>query len=110
MLQTTVLTLHGISCMNCANRVKTALENREDVHHAEVNVHYAKITATDTLMDTVKKAGYRAEETQKPNVELQLSGLSGRHCIESICKTLEAVPGVIAANVSLDSAKVYGKV
>lgn len=113
MLQTTVLALHGLSCMNCAKRVKTALESREDVHHAEVNVHYAKVTGeaeTTTLIDTVKQAGYQAEEAQTPDVELQLSGLSCGHCTESTRKALEAVPGVIAADVSLDSAKVYGKV
>jgi P-type Cu+ transporter len=113
MLQTTVLALHGLSCMNCAKRVKTALESREDVHHAEVNVHYAKVTGkaeTTTLIDTVKQAGYQAEKAQTPDVELQLSGLSCGHCTESIHKALEAVPGVIAADVSLDSAKVYGKV
>lgn len=113
MLQTTVLALHGLSCMNCAKRVKTALESREDVHHAEVNVHYAKVTSeaeTTTLIDTVKQAGYQAEEAQTPDIELQLSGLSCGHCTESTRKALEAVPGVIAADVTLDSAKVYGKV
>ncbi|PEH55349.1 copper-exporting P-type ATPase CopA [Yersinia kristensenii] len=113
MLQTTVLALHGLSCMNCAKRVKTALESREDVHHAEVNVHYAKVTGeadTPTLIDTVKQAGYQAEEAQRPDIELQLSGLSCGHCTESTRKALEAVPGVIAADVSLESAKVYGKV
>ena len=113
MLQTTVLALHGLSCMNCAKRVKTALESREDVHHAEVNVHYAKVTGeaeTNTLIDTIKQAGYQAEEAQTPDVELQLSGLSCGHCTESTRKALEAVPGVIAADVTLDSAKIYGKV
>ncbi|HDL6963035.1 TPA: copper-exporting P-type ATPase CopA [Yersinia enterocolitica] len=113
MLQTTVLALHGLSCMNCAKRVKTALESREDVHHAEVNVHYAKVTGeaeTTTLIDTVKQAGYQAEEAQTPDIELYLSGLSCGHCTESTRKALEAVPGVIAADVSLDNAKVYGKV
>lgn len=113
MLQTTVLALHGLSCMNCAKRVKTALESREDVHHAEVNVHYAKVTGeaeATTLIDTVKQTGYQAEKAQIPDVELQLSGLSCGHCTESTRKALEAVPGVIAADVTLDSAKVYGKV
>ncbi|WP_145573418.1 copper-exporting P-type ATPase CopA [Yersinia alsatica] len=112
MLQTTVLALHGLSCMNCAKRVKTALESREDVHHAEVNVHYAKVTGeaeTHVLIDTVKQAGYQAEEAQTPDVELQLSGLSCGHCTESTRKALEAVLGVIAADVTLDSAKIYGQ-
>ncbi|CNJ06741.1 copper exporting ATPase [Yersinia aldovae] len=113
MLQTTVLALHGLSCMNCAKRVKIALEDREDVHHAEVNVHYAKVTTeakTKTLIDTVNQAGYQAEEAHTPDVELQLSGLSCGHCTESTRTALEAVPGVIAADVTIDSARVYGKV
>lgn len=113
MLQTTVLALNGLSCMNCAKRVKTALESREDVHHAEVNVHYAKVTGeaeTKTLIETVQQAGYQAQEAQAPDVKLQLSGLSCGHCTESTRKALEAVPGVIAADVTLDSAKIYGKV
>ncbi|WP_145514696.1 copper-exporting P-type ATPase CopA [Yersinia massiliensis] len=113
MLQTTVLALNGLSCMNCAKRVKTALESREDVHHAEVNVHYAKVTGeaeAKTLIETVQQAGYQAQEAQAPDVELQLSGLSCGHCTENTRKALEAVPGVIAADVSLDSAKIYGKV
>lgn len=113
MLQTTVLALHGLSCMNCAKRVKTALESREDVHHAEVNVHYAKVTGeaeTKALIDAVQQAGYQAQEAQEPDVELQLSGLSCGHCTETTRKALEAVPGVIVAEVTLESAKVYGKV
>lgn len=112
MLQTTVLALHGLSCMNCAKRVKTALESREDIHHAEVDVNYAKVTGEadiNTLIDTVKQAGYQAEEAQTPDTQLQLSGLSCGHCTEATRKALEAVPGVIAAVVSVDSAKVYGK-
>ncbi len=113
MLQTTVLALNGLSCMSCAKRVKTALESREDVHHAEVNVHYAKVTGeaeTQALINTVQQAGYQAEEAQAPDIELQLSGLSCGHCTETTRKALEAVPGVIAADVTLESAKVYGKV
>lgn len=94
MLQTTVLALNGLSCMSCAKRVKTALESREDVHHAEVNVHYAKVTGeaeTQALINTVQQAGYQAEEAQAPDIELQLSGLSCGHCTETTRKALEAV-------------------
>ncbi|WP_408068317.1 copper-exporting P-type ATPase CopA [Yersinia pekkanenii] len=78
-----------------------------------MNVHYAKVTGeaeTNALIDTIKQAGYQAAEAQTPDVELPLSGLSCGHCTETTRKALEAVPGVIAADVTLDSAKVYGKV
>ncbi len=113
MLQTTVLALHGLSCMNCVDHVKIALKNRADVHHAEVNIHYAKVTGTakiNALIDTVKQTGYQAEEAQIPDVELQLLGLSCGRCTETTRKALEAVPDVIAADVTIDSARVFGKV
>ncbi|HEJ7999204.1 TPA: copper-exporting P-type ATPase CopA [Serratia liquefaciens] len=111
MSQTTVLALQGLTCMNCAQRVKKALESREDVEQAEVNVHYAKVTGeapSQALIDSVVAAGYEAAVAQQPDTELQLNGLSCMHCAASTRKALEAVPGVIAADVSIDSAKVYG--
>lgn len=112
MSQTTVLALQGLTCMNCAQRVKKALESREDVEQAEVNVHYAKVTgeaSSEALIDSVVAAGYQAAMAQQPDTELQLNGLSCMHCAASTRKALEAVPGVIAADVSIDSAKVYGE-
>lgn len=112
MSQTTVLALQGLSCMNCAQRVKKALESRNDVEQAKVNVHYAKITgeaSAPELIDTVIAAGYQAEVATQADSELQLSGLSCLHCVGSTRKALEAVPGVIAADVTLAGAKIFGE-
>ncbi|MDU7806451.1 MAG: cation transporter, partial [Serratia marcescens] len=111
MSHTTMLALQGLSCMNCAQRVKKALESRSDVEQADVNVHYAKVTgdAPDSaLIDSVIAAGYQAEVAPHADTELQLSGLSCMHCVGSTRKALEAVPGVFAADVAIDGAKVYG--
>ncbi|MGO4743017.1 copper-exporting P-type ATPase CopA [Serratia quinivorans] len=111
MSHTTVLVLQGLTCMNCAQRVKKALESRSDVEQAEVNVHYAKVTGeapSQALIDSVIAAGYHAAVAQQADTELQLNGLSCMHCAASTRKALEAVPGVMAADVSIDSAKVYG--
>ncbi|WP_346827224.1 copper-exporting P-type ATPase CopA [Serratia inhibens] len=111
MSQTTVLALQGLTCMNCAQRVKKALESRNDVEQAEVNVNYARVTGdapSQALIDSVIAAGYQAAVAQRPDTELQLSGLSCMHCAASTRKALEAVPGVIAADVGIESAKVYG--
>ncbi len=111
MSQTTVLALQGLSCMNCAQKVKKALESRADVEQANVNVHYAKITGAAPaaeLIDSVVAAGFQAEIAHQADTELQLSGLSCMHCVGSTRKALEAVPGVIAADVTIEGAKVYG--
>jgi Cu+-exporting ATPase len=39
---------------------------------------------------------------------LTLQGLSCMHCVGSARKALEAVPGVISAEVTLEAANVYG--
>ncbi|CNE67612.1 copper exporting ATPase [Yersinia nurmii] len=112
MSHTTLLALQGLTCMNCAGRVQKALEGRPDVEQAQVNVHYAKVVGeadVQALIETVKQAGYQAEPVQQPNVELQLSGLTCMHCAATTRKALEAVPGVIAADVSTSNAKVYGQ-
>ncbi|KFK97543.1 MULTISPECIES: copper-exporting P-type ATPase CopA [unclassified Serratia (in: enterobacteria)] len=112
MSHITVLALQGLSCMNCAQRVKKTLESRNDVEQAEVNVHYAKVTGeapANALIESVIAAGYQAQIATQADTELQLSGLSCMHCVGSTRKALEAVPGVIAAEVTLAAAKVYGE-
>lgn len=111
MSQTTVLALQGLSCMNCAQRVKQALASHGDVEQVAVSLHYAKIIGGapgSELIDRVVAAGYHAEIVRQADTELQLSGLSCTHCIGSTRRALEAVPGVIAANISLDAAKIFG--
>lgn len=109
MSQTILLALQGLSCEHCVGRVKKALEARPDVEQAEVSLHSAKVTGaadSQALIATVEAAGYEAAPAAA--VTLQLSGLSCQHCVATTRKALEAVPGVTAAEVSLDSAKVYG--
>ncbi len=89
MSHTTMLALQGLSCMNCAQRVKKALESRSDVEQADVNVHYAKVTgeAPDSaLIDSVIAAGYQAEVAPHADTELQLSGLSCMHCVAPLAR------------------------
>ena len=107
MSHTTMLALQGLSCMNCAQRVKSPGKPRSE--QADVNVHYAKVTgdAPDSaLIDSVIAAGYQAEVAPHADTELQLSGLSCMHCVGTTRKALEAVPGVFATDVTIDGAKV----
>ncbi|WP_350305500.1 copper-exporting P-type ATPase CopA [Photorhabdus viridis] len=112
MSHTTILTLQGLSCMHCVSRVKKALENRADVEQTDITVDYAKVTgkaSPESLIETIKDAGYEATIASQPDVELELSGLSCMHCAGTARKALEAVDGVIAADVNTETAKVYGK-
>jgi len=113
MTQTTVLALQGLTCMNCAKRVKTALEKHQDVSEAKVNIHYATVSGSadaQALIDSVVEAGYQANLVSQADQVLQLEGLSCGHCIAGTEKALAAVPGVEAVEVSLEEAKIYGQV
>lgn len=111
MAHTTVFSLQGLTCMGCAGRVKRALEAREDVQLAEVNLNYAKVVSDASnadLIASIEQVGYQAQVADRPDSLLTLSGLTCGHCIASTQKALEAVEGVIAADVSLTEAKIYG--
>ncbi|MFV0548203.1 MAG: copper-exporting P-type ATPase CopA [Limnobaculum xujianqingii] len=110
MQHTTILQLTGLSCMGCAGRVKKALDALPGVQSSDVNVTQAKVVSelSDAeLIAAVEQAGYQAE-TAKPDVTLDLSGLSCGHCTGATTKALEAVDGVLAADVTLDKAEIYG--
>ncbi|WP_391529785.1 copper-exporting P-type ATPase CopA [Photorhabdus akhurstii] len=112
MSHTIILTLQGLSCMHCVNSVKKALANRADVEQADITIDYAKITgaaSAESLIETIQAAGYDAIIASQPDVELALSGLSCMHCAGTTRKALEAVDGVIAAEVNTETAKIYGQ-
>ncbi|MGM3183870.1 copper-exporting P-type ATPase CopA [Dickeya oryzae] len=110
MSQTIHLSLQGLSCEHCVGRVKKALESRPDVERVDVSLKHANVTGDadpQTLITAIEEAGYEASPAI-PNVTLQLSGLNCQHCVASTRKALEAVPGVNAADITLQQAAVYG--
>ncbi|MBD2820166.1 copper-exporting P-type ATPase CopA [Xenorhabdus sp. 42] len=111
MSTTTILALQGLTCMHCVGRVKKALENISGVEQINVSLNYAKVTgdvSADMLITTIVDAGYQATVAGKPDIELQLSGLSCMKCAGKTQAALEAVEGVIAAEVNTQAAKIYG--
>lgn len=113
MSQTQLFALQGLSCMNCAKKVKNALEARPDVEQAIVNTpRYARVIGSASAADiihSVEQAGYQAAPAGDADVRLSLSDLSCGHCIASVTQALEAVPGVDAAMVTLTQADIYGQ-
>lgn len=78
-LFTTELQLTGLTCQHCVQRVKQSLQQRDDVVHAEVTLHLARITGSasnEALIDTIKQAGYGATVTSPKCEPLAQSGES----------------------------------
>ncbi|WP_318390601.1 copper-exporting P-type ATPase CopA [Enterobacter sp.] len=133
MSHTIQLALDGLTCGHCVKRVKESLEQRPDVDQAEVTLTHAEVSGSasaDALIDTIKQAGYGAEQAHpkaKPLTEsstpsealtaaqpelpaadesddsqqLLLSGMSCASCVSRVQHALQGVPGVTQARVNL---------
>ncbi|WP_318369740.1 copper-exporting P-type ATPase CopA [Enterobacter sp.] len=133
MSHTIQLALDGLTCGHCVKRVKESLEQRPDVEQAEVTLTHAEVSGSasaEALIDTIKQAGYGAEQAHpkaKPLTEsstpsealtaaqpelpaadesddsqqLLLSGMSCASCVSRVQHALQGVPGVTQARVNL---------
>jgi Cu+-exporting ATPase len=93
----------NMSCAGCAGRAERALAAAPGVTEASVNIanHIAQVTGTaspDTLRAALKTAGYPARETTH---SLSIEGMTCASCTGRVERSLEAVPGVLTANVNL---------
>ncbi|MCV9877830.1 copper-exporting P-type ATPase CopA [Brenneria izbisi] len=74
MSHTTVLSLQGLTCGHCVQRVKTTLEALPAVEQAEVTLDSATVTGAadaQTLINSIEQAGYQASvaESAHPKTE-----------------------------------------
>ncbi len=67
-----IITVEGMMCNHCVQKVKTALENTEGITSVEVNltkktatVLVSNTVADNKLFDAIKKAGFNAVEIKK---------------------------------------------
>ena len=109
MSDTTQITLQlsGLSCASCVGRAERALAAVDGVTQATVNLANATAQVDHTadlplsaLTSALADAGYPAVETQ---TSLQIENLSCASCVGRAERALNAVPGVITANVNLAS-------
>ncbi|MEH2919801.1 copper-exporting P-type ATPase CopA [Samsonia erythrinae] len=113
MSRTIVLSLQGLTCGHCVQRVKKTLDAHPAVEQADVTQHYAKVRADvdpQVLIDSIEEAGYQAQLARTPDITLQLSGLSCGHCVAATRKALETIPGVVATDITQEQAIIYGDV
>lgn len=99
----------GMTCASCVNRVEKALRAVPGV--AQANVNLATETASlqvagDTMSgallhdveQAVERAGYHIAEA---HTTLSVGGMTCASCVKRVEKALQAVPGVVSANVNL---------
>ena len=106
-----VLPVRGLRCNGCASGLKQSLESLDGV--SEALVSYDDSAATVTLSDdtqnraslvaAVKAAGYEVPQSEPLTFNVQ--GMSCNGCAAGLKKTLEALPGVLEADVSFDESR-----
>ena len=104
-----VLSVEGMTCATCANRIETAL-NRLPGVEASVNLaaETAQIsydpqkTAAPALAAAIENAGYSVPHETR---DLKIGGMTCASCVTRVEKALSSVPGVVKAEVNLASEK-----
>lgn len=109
MTELTSLTLPiaGMTCASCAARLEKALNKLPEVEQAQVNLasEQAQISGSldlAQLIAVVRKTGYQVPLERR---ELSIEQMSCASCVARIEKALNALPGVLQAQVNLASER-----
>jgi heavy metal translocating P-type ATPase len=102
-------TVEGMSCASCVGRVEKALRAIPGVTRADVNLANETATlahdgtvAAGTVADVLDKAGYPARPVE---TTLDIADMSCASCVGRVERILNAVPGVVGANVNLAAGR-----
>ncbi len=108
------ITITGMTCAACAQRVEKAVGRLPGVSSASVNFATEKLTVEydagaaqgSTIKDAIEKAGYGvAEEAAGSHVTIPIGGMTCAACAQRIEKTLAKQEGVLIASVNLATEK-----
>lgn len=100
------LGIDGMTCASCVGRVERAIKSAPGVVDASVNLateraeigFAARTPDLAGISEAIREAGY---DTRTESVDLSVRGMTCASCVGRIEKTLNAVSGVINANVNL---------
>ncbi len=108
--RTIIIDILGMSCAACSARVEKALNKKDGVLNATVNLLQQKATIEydeqkvdiSDIVDTIEKVGYQVPLVRET---LLIEGMSCAACSARVEKALNEVEGVIRANVNLATNK-----
>ncbi|MBY5268777.1 heavy metal translocating P-type ATPase [Spiribacter salinus] len=103
------LEVTGLTCGSCVRRVETVLQALPGVADATVNLATARAELTlnadaeasdvaSQVATALAEAGYPAATTE---ITLEVTGMTCGGCVSHVEKALNAVPGVVSAQVNL---------
>jgi len=102
----TDITITGMTCVACSNRVEKGLQRMDGVTYANVNFATEKAAVSFdndkvdilSIQEKIRSLGY---DVVKEEVDFQISGMTCAACSARIEKGLSRMEGVFSANVNL---------
>lgn len=113
-LKKEAVSISGMTCAACAQRIGKAVSRMDGVTDASVNLATEKLsvaydeskTSAEAIQATVEKLGYGIVQEQKTStVTIPIGGMTCAACSQRIEKVLSRTGGVSAASVNLATEK-----
>ncbi|MDR1087981.1 MAG: heavy metal translocating P-type ATPase [Coriobacteriales bacterium] len=109
-----VLSIRGMTCAACAQRIEKVVRRLSGIHEANVNLASEKLfveyDSTELPLSTIKaavaKSGFEVVEKASSNtVTIPIGGMTCAACVQRVEKVIQRLEGVESASVNLATEK-----
>ena len=113
-MESHVLSIRGMTCAACAQRIEKTVRKLSGVQQANVNLASEKLfveyNAAELQLSAIKEAvvkiGYEvAEKTDSQNVTIPIGGMTCAACAQRVEKAIKKLEGVESASVNFATEK-----
>ncbi len=112
-MESQVLSIRGMTCAACAQRIEKAVKKLPGVQQAAVNlaseklfVEYGEGATLEDIKAAVAKIGYEVEEkAANSTIAIPIGGMTCAACSQRVEKVLNRLDGVVSASVNLATEK-----
>jgi len=112
-MESRILSVRGMTCAACAQRIEKVVTRLPGVQQASVNlaseklfVQYDEGATLDAIKEAVRKIGYEvAERAECTTVSIPIGGMTCAACAQRIEKVLRRLEGVVEATVNFATEK-----
>ncbi len=113
-MESQVLSIRGMTCAACAQRIERTVGKLSGVDRATVNLASEKLYVDydgqslqlDAIKAAVTKIGYQVvEKTDNSSITIPIGGMTCAACAQRIEKVLGKLDGVVSASVNLATEK-----
>jgi P-type Cu+ transporter len=105
----TILSIKGMTCASCSNRIEKKLSKLENILDVNVNLSTEKTSVSseeeldfNEINSVIEKLGF---EVEKEKIEIDIEGMTCSSCSSRIEKQIAKMQGILESNVNLSTNK-----